>query len=72
MNQIFEEQVKNQVQYPEYDRNQQLQQTEKKINNMKNIISKMKKELIDIKFKGNDVKNQLMGKLGKLETNNLN
>ena len=76
MNKTFEEQVKNQVQYPEYiesDKNQKkLRETKKKLNNMKNIISKMKKELIDIKFKGKNVKKQMMLKIGKLETNNLN
>jgi len=78
MNKTFEEQVKNQVQYPEYiesDKNQKkLRETKKKLNNMKNIISKMKKELIDIKFKGKNVKKQMMGKFGKLveKTNNLN
>tara|TARA_B110000908_G_C10181034_1_gene415685 strand:+ start:15 stop:251 length:237 start_codon:yes stop_codon:yes gene_type:complete len=76
MNKTFEEQVKNQVQYPEYDRNkelqetkQKLQETKEKINNMKNIISKMKKELIDINFKEKNVKKQMMGKIGNLLTN---
>jgi len=76
MNKTFEEQVKNQVQYPEYiyENQKKLQETKKKINNMKNIISNMKKELIDIKFKEKNVKKQMMGKLGKLvdKTNKYN
>ena len=31
MNKTFEEQVKNQVQYPEYDRNKELQETNQKL-----------------------------------------
>jgi len=75
MNKTFEEQVKNQVQYPEYiepDENQKkLQAAKKKLNNMKNIISNMKKKLIDIQFKEKNVKKQMMGKIGNLLTNNL-
>ena len=75
MNKTFEEQVKNQVQYPEYiNRNQQkLQKTKEKIDNIKNIISNMKKELIDIKFKEKNVKTQMMAKVDILvdKTNNL-
>ncbi len=72
MNKTFKEQVKNQVQYPEYiqskksTKNNQLQETKKKLNNMKNIISNMKKELIDIKFKEKNVKKQMRSKIGEL------
>jgi len=52
MNKTFEEQVKNQVQYPKYNRKQKLLQETKdklketldKINNMKNIIFTLKKK----------------------------
>jgi hypothetical protein len=78
MNKIFEEQVKNQVQYPEYiepyKNQKKLQETKNQINNMKTIISNMKQELIDIKSKEKNVKKQMMGKFGKLvdKTNNFN
>ena len=70
MNKTFEEQVKNQVQYPEYiepDENQKkLSETKKKINNMKKLITIKKKELNNITFKEKNVNNKLMKRLGKL------
>jgi len=76
MNKIFEEQVKHQVQYPEYiepDENQKkLREIKKKINNMKNIISNMKKKFFDIKIKEKNVNKQMMCKIGKLVNNDLN
>ena len=75
MNKTFEEQVKNQVQYPEYikvNRNQQkLQETKEKINNMKKLISLKKKELNNITSKEKNVNKKMMGKIGKLLNNNL-
>lgn len=75
MNKTFEEQVKNQVQYPEYikvNRNQQkLQETKEKINNMKKLISVKKKELNNITSKEKNVNKKMMGKINKLLNNNL-
>tara|TARA_B110000879_G_scaffold142360_1_gene185222 strand:+ start:157 stop:453 length:297 start_codon:yes stop_codon:yes gene_type:complete len=45
MNKTFEEQVKNQVQYPEYDRNKELQETNQKLQEIKEKINNMKKLL---------------------------
>ena len=70
MNKTFEEQVKNQVQYPEYiepDENQKkLRETKKKINNIKKLISLKKKELNNITSKEKNVNKKMMGKIGKL------
>ena len=77
MNKIFEEQVKNQVQYPEYiepyKNQKKLQETKNQINNMKTIISNMKQELIVIKSKEKNVNKKMMKRLGKLvdRSNNL-
>ena len=68
MNKTFEEQVKNQVQYPEYiyENQKKLSETKKKINNMKKLISIKKKELNNITFKEKNVNNKMMKRLGKL------
>ena len=77
MNKTFEEQVKNQVQYPEYiepyKNQKKLRETKNQINNMKTIISNMKQELIVIKSKEKNVNKKMMKRLGKLvdRSNNL-
>jgi hypothetical protein len=77
MNKTFEEQVKNQVQYPEYiepyKNQKKLRETKNKINNMKTIISNMKQELIVMKSKEKNVNKKMMKRLCKLvdRSNNL-
>lgn len=77
MNKTFEEQVKNQVQYPEYiepyKNQKKLRETKNQINNMKTIISNMKQELIVMKSKEKNVNKKMMKRLGKFldRSNNL-
>jgi len=90
MNKTFEDQIKTQVQYPEYINNinqkktminkqkaminkqkaminkQNLRETGEKMHNLKNLISILKKELIDTRFKEKDAKNHMIAKLGNL------
>ena len=74
MNLTFEEQVKNQVQYPIYtdiktepnEDQKKLIETKKKLNDMESIISDMKKDLIKSKIESDNVQTYTIKKLRKL------